>query len=451
VFARLKITATVFPVRLDPQIDLDPGSDTLVRSDQLSTSGTVDHSGANYLAYGKATSYLARSFLQWPTTQFAGGRITSATLHLWNWYSGSCTQTGWLVWNTAAYNNPIYWDTQPALLSNDGYSTQTAGFSTACNDAWVSASVQPFFQRAADARASTAYMGLSSYNETNPSLSWKQVRSLQAADQAQVPYVTVTYDAAPFVSAPQAAPTNGGCVAGDGRPFATSKTPQLRTTVSDADTPAVSVTFEWWVTGGSKIGDATVGAVPSGTVASTTVPAGVLQEAGTYSWRAKATDGSYSSDWSAWCEFTVDTVRPAVPIVSSAGYPPISTDNSWGHGAYNQAGDFVLTPAAGTGDLAAFVYQLDNQTSPTTVTATAATTVSITPGEDGQRTLRVWAKDRAGNQSDPNVYTFNVGRAGLTQPRPGANVVKRTKLAIDGDSTYTRVRYQYRRGPGGTE
>ncbi|MEV6600398.1 RHS repeat-associated core domain-containing protein [Actinoplanes sp. NPDC051346] len=449
--AWLNDPATVYPVRLDPQIDLDPGSDTLVRSDQLSTSGTVDHSGANYLAYGKGTSYLARSFLQWPTAQFAGGRITSATLHLWNWYSGSCSQTGWLVWNTAPYNNPIYWDTQPALLSNDGYSTQTAGYSTACNDAWVSASVQPFFQRAADARAPTAYMGLSSYNETNPSLSWKQARSLQAADQSQVPYVRVTYDAAPFVSAPQAAPSNGGCVTGDGRPFVTSKTPQLRTTTSDADTSAVSVTFEWWVTGGSKVGEATVGAVPSGTVASTTVPAGVLQEAGTYSWRVKATDGSYSSDWSPWCEFTVDTVRPAVPLASSTAYPSITTDNSWGHGAYNQAGDFVLTPAAGSGDLAAFVYQLDNQTSPTTVTTTAATTVSITPGEDGQRTLRVWAKDKAGNQSDPHVYTFNVGRAGLTQPRPGANVVKRTKLSIDGDATYTRVRYQYRRGPGATE
>jgi hypothetical protein len=188
---------TRYPVTLDPQVELDPTSDTIVRNDELSTGGKPDHSGADYLAYGKATNYLARSFMQWPSAQFAGARITSATLSLWNWYSGSCSQTGWLVWNTAPYTNPIYWDTAPALLSNDGYSTQTAGFSSACDDAWVSASVVPLFQRAADAGKPTVFMGLTSYNESNPSLSWKQVRSLQAPNTAQIPVVRINYEYPP--------------------------------------------------------------------------------------------------------------------------------------------------------------------------------------------------------------------------------------------------------------
>ena len=191
---------TKYPVTLDPQVELDPTSDTIVRNDELSTSGKADHSGADYLAYGKATSYLARSFMQWPAAQFAGARITSATLSLWNWYSGSCSQTGWLVWNTAPYTNPIYWDTAPALLTNDGYSTQTAGFSSACNDAWVSANVVPLFQRAADSGTPTVYVGLTSYLETNPSLSWKQVRSLQAPNTAQIPVVRVNYEYPPQTS-----------------------------------------------------------------------------------------------------------------------------------------------------------------------------------------------------------------------------------------------------------
>jgi RHS repeat-associated protein len=441
--------ATTYPVRLDPQVDLTDTSDTFVRSDQTSTSNPVDNSAADYLAYGKASTYLARAFLQWPTAQFAGGRVTAATLHLWNWYSGSCSQTGWNVWNVAAYANPIYWNTAPARLNYDGYSTQTAGYDSSCNDNWVSASVQPFFQRAADARAGTAYMELNSYNETDPKLSWKQVRSLQSPDSSKIPYVTVTYDAAPLMSAPQAVPSSGACATGDGRPYLTSVTPQLRTTVSDADSVSTTVTFEW-AAGGSKIGEATVGNVPSGSVAGTTVPAGTFAEGGTYAWRARATDGTYTSAWTPWCEYTVDTTKPAVPLVSSSLYPPTSATNTWGHGSYNQAGDFVLTPA-GTSDLASFAYQLDNQPAPVTVPATGAATVSITPGEDGRRTLRVWARDRAGNQSEPAEYLFNVGRAGLTQPRPGANVVKRTRLAVDGDGTYTRARYQYRRGPGATE
>ncbi|SDO45318.1 DNRLRE domain-containing protein [Lentzea jiangxiensis] len=188
---------TRYPVTLDRQVELDPTSDTIVRSDQLSTSGKPDHSGADYLAYGKATSYLARSFMQWPAAQLSGARITGATLNLWNWYSGSCSQTGWLVWDTAPYTNPIYWDTAPALLSNDGYSTRTAGFSPACDDAWVSAAVVPLFQRAADAGKPTVFMGLTSYNESNPSLSWKQVRSLQAPDSSKIPVVRIDYEYPP--------------------------------------------------------------------------------------------------------------------------------------------------------------------------------------------------------------------------------------------------------------
>lgn len=190
----LQDKATKYPVTVDRQVELDPTSDTIVRNDELSTGGKPDHSGADYLAYGKATNYLARSFMQWPAAQFSGARITSATLSLWNWYSGSCAQTGWLVWHTTPWANPLYWDTAPALLSNDGYSTQTAGFSSACNDAWVSASVVPLFQRAADAGNPTVFMGLTSYNESNPSLSWKQVRSLQAPNTAQIPVVRIDYE-----------------------------------------------------------------------------------------------------------------------------------------------------------------------------------------------------------------------------------------------------------------
>ncbi|GAB7037113.1 hypothetical protein JCM9533A_09600 [Catenuloplanes niger JCM 9533] len=195
--AWLQDPGTRYPVTLGPQVEMGAAGDTIVRDDELSTDGKPDHSGADYLAYGKATGYLARSFMQWPSAQFAGARITSATLSLWNWYSGSCAQTGWLVWNTAPYRNPIYWDTAPALLTNDGYSTQTAGYGSACDDAWVSAGVVPLFQRAADSGSPTVFMGLTSYNESDPRLSWKQVRSVQAPNTAQVPVVRIDYDYPP--------------------------------------------------------------------------------------------------------------------------------------------------------------------------------------------------------------------------------------------------------------
>lgn len=79
--------------------------------------------------------------------------------------------------------------------------------------------------------------------------------------------------------------------------------------------------------------------------------------------------------------------------------------------------------------------------------------MSITPPEEGHRTLTVWAKDRAGNLSEnPAVHRFLVGKAGLAQPDMGATVVKRMKIAVDrNDPAYTRVTFQYRRGPGSVE
>ncbi|MGY0234097.1 discoidin domain-containing protein [Longispora urticae] len=107
-------------------------------------------------------------------------------------------------------------------------------------------------------------------------------------------------------------------------------------------------------------------------------------------------------------------------------------------------------PVSPTSDTAVYTYQLDTETAPKEIAAGGATTVQVTPTEDGSRSLTVRAKDKAGNLSDTTVYKFNVGKAGLTTPLAGSNIVKRAKLAIAGDSTYTRVTYQYRRGPGGT-
>ncbi|WP_018353078.1 LamG-like jellyroll fold domain-containing protein [Longispora albida] len=106
----------------------------------------------------------------------------------------------------------------------------------------------------------------------------------------------------------------------------------------------------------------------------------------------------------------------------------------------------IIPPA----DVAAYTYQLDTDTAPKEYAATGSAWVPVTPSEDGPRTLTVRAKDKAGNLSDPAMYKFNVGRAGLVQPVQGANVVSRAKLQVSADPSYTKVTFQYRRGPGGT-
>ncbi len=151
--------------------------------------------------------------------------------------------------------------------------------------------------------------------------------------------------------------------------------------------------------------------------------------------------GSYS----AWTPLTVDTDKPGVPFVTAGIY----RNDGLPHGGAGASDTFTFTPASETSDLAAFVYKLDYDTAATTVATTAAKSVTLSP-RDGHRTLRVQAKDSAGNLSNPNLYVFEAGSAALAQPLPGATIVKRTKLQITTPvAGYTRAYFEYRRGPGG--
>lgn len=352
-----------------------------------------------------------------------GARVTAATLHLRPRTTEACAPGRWRA------------ETPKKVRT---------GTSAGCVDGWDSAAVTPVFQAAARGGG--------------------PARVVLAADQAtpatfagagdDAPYVTLAFNGLPWVVGQSSAPTVP-CGLGTRRPHLSSATPTLYTTIADPDGGTLRAIVEVWPVGGSAaVFTHETPAAPSGTVVAAPVPAGRLTEGGHYSWRTTATDGAATSadgrnagSWSGWCEFTVDSRAPGAPFVSSAQYPD---DDQW-HGAFGQAGSFTFTPPAGTTDVTGYQYQLDTAATATTVDATGAITVSITPGEDGVRTLTVRAKDRAGNLSNPSTHRFKVGRAGLTLPAPGANVVKRMKLAIEGDATYTRVRFQYRRGPGSPE
>lgn len=428
-----------FPLTIDPLITLGPSYDAFVQTGYVS-----DQSGSTELKLGWNQVDKARSYLAFNNLGFlAGARITSATLTLFEFHSWSCRAASWEAWRVGAVGTSTRWTTAVPWLARVGTSTTTTGYTSSCPDGSVSIAVTDAFQVAADSAQSVVYLGLRATNEAI-SDSWKKFNSAEAGSNP--PRILLAYNALPAVSGLATTPitvTNGAAS------YVTSRAPKLNAIVSDPDGGSVTANFEWRPAGGSAMSTAV--AVASGAIAMTELPP--LDEGGVYEWRVRAQDATqlYSA-WSAWSAFTVDTTRPGVPFVASTGtpsYPSTSVDNSWGHGGYGQAGHFSFTPALPSVDLDAFVYQLDTATSSTTKTASGEITEAITPTEDGVRILTVRAKDRAGNLSDPAIYAFNVGRAGLTEPRPGANIVKRTKLTIAGDATYSHVRFQYRRGPGG--
>jgi RHS repeat-associated protein len=308
--------ATVYPVTLDPTVNpVSTTFDTYVKE-----GDTIDRSGAGDLQIGLGSGVHARSFVDWDTSAFVGSRITSATVYLWNWYSISCTASSWDIWTTGAADGSTRWTAQPPWLYREASSTQTRGASSACDDAWVAIDGTSFFQRAADASASVAHMGIRATNESDTN-SWKQFRSRNYVVTSVVPYASVTFNATATVSGQSTVPASQ-CATGSARPYLNSATPALRAQVVDPEGSPVTATLEWWVTGGSLIGSTTTGSQASGSTFSVTVPSGAFSNGGTYSWRVRGGDGAGTGLWSSWCEFTIDTTAPgAAPGVSSGTFP----------------------------------------------------------------------------------------------------------------------------------
>jgi RHS repeat-associated protein len=433
----------VFPITVDPTINPELTTfDTYVREDL-----TSDRSGDSDLQLGVTSGHVARSFLSWDMTALEHAVINSATVYFYDFYSQSCVDsaaTQWEVWSTTSGNTDPYtqWSNQPAKIRQESTSQMTTGYDSSCADGWVHADGKGFFQDAANTGKNRGYMELVATDEGPTSIGFKQFRSRQASDPSQVPYAVVNYTATPVIGTRSTTPTSP-CVTGSSRPYLASKTPAVKAVVTQADGATSNVNFEWWNTGGSKIGGATATGVASGNTAATTVPSGAFAEGGTYSWRVDAASGTATSAWSSYCEFTIDTTAPAAaPTVSSTDYP----SGQWA-GTAGTAGTFTFG-AAGVADVASYLYGLNSPTPSTPVPASGlggGAQPSITPQAAGQNVLYVRAVDRAGNKSPITSYTFYVAGAAVTSPTTGAAVAGTTVLSGQAPAMTTGVTYQWRR------
>nr|BFE60672.1 hypothetical protein GCM10020063_051980 [Dactylosporangium thailandense] len=306
-----------YPVTIDPSV-------TLLFDTFVQTGYTADQSGGTELKLGYSDdggAWTARSYLTWDTAFLSGARVNSASLYLWERHSWSCTPAQWNVYTSWTPSSATRWTAQPQLIALRGSSSETKGYSASCAAGWVSASIPGFFQDAADNAWSTTGMGLLAASETNHN-GWKRFSSSEGTNP---PYAVVNFNAVPQVTARSSDPSTE-CLTGSGRPFINKTQPDLRAQVTDPEGSPVSATFEWWTTGGSIIGSATVGPQASGSTLQATVPAGAFSNGGTYSWRVRGVDGATTGAYTSFCEFTVDTSEPtAQPGVSSATFP----ENGW--------------------------------------------------------------------------------------------------------------------------
>ena len=439
---------TKFPVTVDPSTSsLSNVFDTYVQQGE-----TVDWSTDTELDWGNpgttnsdGTPRSARSFISWNTTPIQDALVLDAKLSLWNFHSGNdtdCKVYPWEVWSTGAASTSSRWTAQPSWTAKKATSTETRGNAacTAQPDGWINADVATLAQEWASAKATRGHMGLRASSESVVA-QWKRVNSANAA--ANPPKLVVNYNYRPRTGTKQEA--GPPYFSFSGAYTVNTTTPTLRDTFVDADGDKVNGTFQIFDNAtNAQVGDVIVSKyVPSGQVASVTVPPGLLSNGKTYKFRTSPYDGAhYNAGWSAWKTFTIDTSAPSAPSkIVSTDYP----SNAWVKGA-GQAGTFTVTPS--TSDHNWLEWSLDGVTwtKVSTGGSTSDKAVSITPPRNGTHTLQVRSVDKADNKSEAAEYTFHAGPGGFVLPADGERTARRLALVAEADaSKYDSVSFSWRR------
>ncbi|WP_158711578.1 RHS repeat-associated core domain-containing protein [Streptomyces xylophagus] len=436
---------TQYPVTVDPSTSLSPLLDTWVEN--TDTAPEYTSTDLKLGTYDSGTD-VARSFLEFPVLLLDNTQILSSSLNLYEYWAGGCVQSPWELWESGESSTDTVWSNQPVWKAKYATTSQTKGYSSDCTtssaEGWVSIDPSTFLQYAGDNGYDVAYLGLRASDETD-SNSWKRFYSANAS--ANVPYLSATYNSYPMPSAPTVAPGVSSVSGSTTTLYTNTTTPQLQSTVTDAD--GGNVMAQWNVydtTGGAStkvISNLNGSWTASGGISSASVAAGTLVNGHTY------TAWPYGYDGSLWSRqtvpnglvFTIDTTKPGAPTVASTDYP----SGGWAKGA-GQSGAFTITPPSGGTDTSGVVWQLDSGAQNSVATSGGAVSVGVTPAADGPHTLTVATRDNAGNLSASTVYSFNAGNGAVTSPTDGTRTARRVTLtAAAAASTWQSVKFQYRR------
>ncbi len=429
-----------YPVTIDPTDSLmGPVTDTWIQYDDYLTSqrGSTELKSGTYDGAEKA-----RSYLQFNVDKYKGKQILDTDLRLYSKYSSTCStaNSGNEVRRVTAAWDPsaITWANQPATTATGAVSTTAAkGYNaTTCPAGHVSWDVDAIVQAWADGQPNHG-VRIAAVDEKDP-LTWRRYHSANQTDGSHnaslEPSLTVSYNTKPG-AAVAVSPLSGTATA--------DTTPTLTGKAADADGNTVQLSYEIWTTSGTAALQTGKSAFAASGTAAPWTPATPLAPGG-YKWRAAVYDGStWNGTWSAWQSFTVDTVKPGTTAIGSSAFPAGAWSGTPDKNG-NFSGAFTFTPPAS--DVKDVQYKLDGGAWVTS--ATAGTAVSaVLSFKAGAHTVTAHTRDAAGNVSGDTVYSFNAGKgAAITAPSDGERPARRAGLMAQGDTSYTGVRYQYRRG-----
>ncbi|WP_412542625.1 DUF4434 domain-containing protein [Longispora sp. K20-0274] len=415
------LRAATYPLYLDPGWTPTAGQKTGWASIAGNYPGarywntTPAPDGRMQVGYSSEDGMITRTLINFaiPVSQLSGATIQSAQLTMTETHSWSCTAQPVNLYapsQTLDYNNAIWNSWKNTPLGGLVASANVAhGHDSGCPVDGVGFDVLSAVNADVAANKTTQTFALTA-DETNTD-AWKKF------DQNS-PVLTIVYNHAPNTPTALGTSPTSSCAAnppsyvGDGDVT-------LASTVTDADSDGLAVTYQLW-----KTDDATHTApagfnpnpvsAASGDIARKVVDHTVLSGAAgnavtSFSWRVAASDGSLTGPWSATCAFRFDPNRPGAPTID----PPASA-------TIGQPVSIQIKPPASGPLPATYLYQLNGaQAEEIAADAAGKATVTVTPPRH-TNTLTVTAKSPGGN-------------IGLDSARLVFNAMPAAVIAADGD------------------
>lgn len=406
----LSDSETVYPVVIDPSWTNYSNGDTWVQNrDYTSSQGSSPELRVG--TYDGGTTR-ARSFLRFNNAPVHGKQILSATLVMRNFYSGSCTSGR--IWVRRITGGEVDWPSltwanQPGSNTTHQASYDPAhGYTSACGVANATWNLTDLASAWASGSLNNFGLKMMADNESS-NFTWRKYRSVNYAAHPNLrPKMVINYNSYPATAGkPTLTPGTTG--------YATSLTPTVKATVSDPDGGRVRARFE--ILQGSTVKwSGTSAYVSSGGTASMNVPAGKLDNGGSYVLRAKGDDGSLvSKSWSASAPFVADISPPEVT--------GLSCTNGLQTGSWYETRPAASTVCTVSATKATQVEWSLNGLNRGWVTATAgsgisasATLPSIAVPTEGYTKISVRVKSASNLYSPTRDYGFGTGPAGLTEP-----------------------------------
>ncbi len=341
-----------------------------------------------------------RSFFQMDLKPINGAIVHGAYFAITLDHSASCTATPVDLWHTKPIDPavPLTWRNTTSvgfwltkLDTRSGSANESSCPKPDQGMEFVSSGLTSRTQQSATNRTGYLTLGLKAPDE-GANTQWKRFHPNTAR-------MVVEYNNAPV--APFQLNLNGRhqCGTASAPTVTNDAQPRFSAIASDPDRQNLTTTLSIRDAAGTVVHSASASTTSGAAFSWPEVPAGTLVGGTVYRYSAASSDGVDAGSASAACYFTLDTVRPGVPTITSTDFPdgePVLDSGV--------TGTVTLRPAAGDTDVTEYVYGFERERMTLRVKAApdGTATIPITVWPDPMlgipsAWLYVRAVDAAGN------------------------------------------------------